>query len=382
MVKKFENFLIAKPYKNIKNESKRKSAARGTSILLSVIIVIALVAFILNLLIPQLYSSVMELIHRLPRQMSSLERSLSRADNSNIIVSTLSTVIEKGEEYIEKFFTSDLTTRLTKYMGYFTTGIKSAVNVILDIVIGIIIAIYVLLSKEKFAGQSKKFIYATLKTDRANFLLSLIRKSNEIFGGFVIGKIIDSIIIGILCFIGMTIFRISDHYTLIVSVIVAITNVIPVFGPYIGAVPSALLILIESPLHGLYFIIFILVLQQIDGNIIGPKILGNSTGLSAFWVVISILLGSGLFGFMGMLLGVPTFAVIYYIIRMVLDERLRKKQMPIESKAYIEVERINPEKKEIYVIKQEETKASKGPRARRSLKKKQENNQEEDNGES
>ena len=145
-------------------------------------------------------------------------------------------------------------------------------------------------------------------------LLHLTKKSNEIFGGFIIGKIIDSAIIGVLCFIGLSLIKMP--YTLLVSVIVGVTNVIPFFGPYIGAIPSAFLILLSDPKKGLYFIIFILVLQQIDGNVIGPKILGNSTGLSPFWVVFSILIGGGMFGFVGMIMGVPTFAVIYYIISM------------------------------------------------------------------
>lgn len=163
-------------------------------------------------------------------------------------------------------------------------------------------------------------------------LLHLTKKSNEIFGGFIIGKIIDSAIIGVLCFIGLSLIKMP--YTLLVSVIVGVTNVIPFFGPYIGAIPSAFLILLSDPKKGLYFIIFILVLQQIDGNVIGPKILGNSTGLSPFWVVFSILIGGGMFGFVGMIMGVPTFAVIYYIISMITSQRLERKNLPLTTVHY------------------------------------------------
>lgn len=163
-------------------------------------------------------------------------------------------------------------------------------------------------------------------------ILHLTLKSNEIFGGFIIGKLIDSAIIGVLCFIGLSILNMP--YALLVSVIVGVTNVIPFFGPYIGAIPSAVLIMLADPRKGLYFILFILVLQQIDGNIIGPKILGDSTGLSAFWVVFSILLGGGLFGFVGMILGVPTFAVIYYVINMLINHRLEVKKLPTETECY------------------------------------------------
>ena len=184
-----------------------------------------------------------------------------------------------------------------------------------------IVSIYVLFSKEKFMCQAKKLVYAIFRPTKANLILHVGSKSNEIFGGFIIGKIIDSAIIGVLCFIGLSILNIP--YTLLVSVIVGVTNVIPFFGPYIGAIPSALLIFLADPVKGVYFVIFIILLQQFDGNILGPKILGNSTGLSVF-------------GIPGMLLGVPTFAVIYYIISMVVNRKLRKKQLPTDTDSYDE----------------------------------------------
>ena len=151
-----------------------------------------------------------------------------------------------------------------------------------------------------------------------------MRKSNSIFGGFIIGKIIDSAIIGVLCFIGVSLLNMP--YALLVSVFVGVTNVIPYFGPFIGAIPSAILIMIVDPMKGLYFIIFILLLQQLDGNIIGPTILGDSTGLSAFWVLFSILLFGGLFGVVGMIIGVPTFAVFYYVVKLFITQKLEEKK--------------------------------------------------------
>lgn len=174
-------------------------------------------------------------------------------------------------------------------------------------------------------------------------------EANDIFGGFLIGKIIDSAIIGVLCFIGLSFLNMP--YTMLVSVIVGVTNVIPFFGPYIGAIPSTLLILLANPIKGIYFLIFILLLQQLDGNFIGPKILGNSTGLSSFWVIFSILLGGGLFGFLGMLLGVPTFAVIYYIIELIIDGRLHRKNLPESSDYYDEYSFVDDTGK--YVISRE-----------------------------
>ena len=219
---------------------------------------------------------------------------------------------------------TDLMTQVNSLMSNLTVGIFNVISEVFNMLIGVIVSVYILYSKEIFARQCKKAVYALFRADRANMVLHITTKSNEIFGGFVIGKILDSAIIGLLCFIGLTILNMP--YTMLVSVIVGVTNVIPFFGPYIGAIPSTILIALEDPMKGVYFLIFILVLQQFDGNILGPKILGNSTGLSAFWVVTSILLGGGLFGFVGMVMGVPTFAVIYYIVDMILDNKLKKKR--------------------------------------------------------
>ena len=183
-------------------------------------------------------------------------------------------------------------------------------------------------------GQCRKIVYAFNTPRRANIILHIASKTNKTFSGFIIGKIIDSAIIGVLCFIGLTILKMP--YTLLVSVIVGVTNVIPVFGPYIGAIPSTILILLVDPMKGLYFVIFIFLLQQLDGNVIGPMILGDSTGLSAFWVMFAILIGGGLFGLGGMIVGVPTFAVIYYIIKMLIQQKLEQKNLPIETENYNE----------------------------------------------
>ena len=167
--------------------------------------------------------------------------------------------------------------KVNEWMTQLTAGVILMVREILNFIIGMIVSIYVLFSKEKFMCQAKKLVYAIFRPTKANLILHVGSKSNEIFGGFIIGKIIDSAIIGVLCFIGLSILNIP--YTLLVSVIVGVTNVIPFFGPYIGAIPSALLIFLADPVKGVYFVIFIILLQQFDGNILGPKILGNSTGL-------------------------------------------------------------------------------------------------------
>ena len=180
-----------------------------------------------------------------------------------------------------------------------------------------------------------------MKPKHANILIHIGRKANEIFTGFIIGKIIDSAIIGVLCFLGMTLLKLP--HVLLVSVIVGVTNVIPVFGPYIGAIPGVILIFLVNPLQGLYFAIFILALQQLDGNVIGPAILGDSTGLSPFWVIFSIVVGGGLFGVLGMIIGVPTFALIYYIFRMFLKQKLEHRKLPTETEAYSDASYVDDE---------------------------------------
>ena len=211
-----------------------------------------------------------------------------------------------------------------------------------NVLIGIIISIYVLMSKEEFIGQSKKLMYALLPGKSANAVIHTVHKSNEIFGGFISGKLLDSLIIGILCFICLSLMKMP--YTVLVSVIVGVTNVIPFFGPYLGAIPSAILIMLANPIQGVYFILFILILQQFDGNILGPAILGESTGLSSFWVVFAILVGGGIFGILGMIIGVPAFAVIFYVFRRTVNHILKKKQLPQDSGNYIKVEKLDVEK--------------------------------------
>ena len=244
----------------------------------------------------------------------------------------LKNAMNEASTSLQNWMRTDLLNKVNEVMTHLTVGLYTLVMELFHAIIGVIVSVYILFGKETFINQSKKATYAIFPTERANLLIHIAVKTNEIFGGFIIGKIIDSIIIGILCFIGTSLLNMP--YAMLVSVIVGVTNVIPFFGPYIGAIPSAVLIALADPMKGVYFLIFILLLQQFDGNILGPKILGNSTGLSAFWVIVSILLGGGLFGILGMLFGVPAFAVIYYIVKLLLDNQLEKKKLPTESECY------------------------------------------------
>ncbi len=207
-----------------------------------------------------------------------------------------------------------------------------------NLIIGFIISIYLLGSKEKFAGQAKKIVYAVFDRKAGNELISNFRFIHGTFIGFLGGKIVDSIIIGIICFVCTSV--IGTPYSILVSVIIGLTNIIPFFGPWIGGIPSALLVLMVDPKQALYFGILIIVIQQFDGNILGPKILGDSTGLSGFWVIFSITIFGGLFGVLGMVVGVPIFAVFYAGVKSMVNRSLHKRSLPTDLSPYMTVGQI------------------------------------------
>lgn len=328
---------ILRPWlvKKLSNEKKAYQISRIVGVVTAFTVLIAVIVALCNMLLPALYSSIRDMIIRVPKQLASFLNEWNKvSEKSTTIQKLVANALEEGSVYLQNWLRTDLLQKTNDIMTSLTAGVISVVKEVLNFLIGMIISVYVLYSKELFSAQSKKILYAMAKPDHANMVLHITQKSNAIFSGFISGKIIDSAIIGVLCFLGLSILNMP--YTLLVSVIVGVTNVIPFFGPYIGAIPSALLILLEDPQKGLYFIIFILVLQQLDGNVIGPKILGDSTGLSAFWVVFALLVAGGLFGIVGMLLGVPAFAVIYYIVTMLVNHRLEVKNLPVSSASYDE----------------------------------------------
>jgi len=213
-------------------------------------------------------------------------------------------------------------------------GVSSGIySVVIHFLVGLIAAVYLLIDKETFCAQAKKLCYALFKSSTCETLIYWTRRAHKIFAGFITGKILDSAIIGVICYVCMLLFRIE--YPLLISVIVGVTNIIPFFGPFIGAVPSILVLLLVNPLSALWFAVFILILQQLDGNVIGPFILGDYVGLSPFLIMLSIVVGGALFGFIGMLLGVPVFALAYAIARTIIDIRLRKRSLPTDVDSYL-----------------------------------------------
>ncbi len=343
LVKRVEHLLQPLLEKAFRKEGQAQKAARCIGIFVALVLALATIVALFNMLVPELYKSIRDLVVTLPQELSDWARDINHMlkDNTTtdkIIKTILLATGDAIEEWVQtdlvKWAQSDLLAQTGSLVSSLTAGVISVVDAVTNLLVGFIVSVYVLFSKETFMSQSKKVLYAICSPRRANLTLHIARKANEIFSGFIIGKIIDSAIIGVLCFIGVSILQMP--YALLVSVIVGVTNIIPFFGPFIGAIPSAILILLVDPMKGLYFILFILLLQQLDGNVIGPKILGDSTGLSSFWVIFSILISGGLFGFVGMIMGVPTFALIYYIVKMVIAQKLEQKKLPTGTEHYNE----------------------------------------------
>lgn len=336
----FEKHLIRWIEPKMKKKAKAKKLCRGIATLGALAVFILIIVVLLVMLVPQLVESIQGVATTLPSEVQHLIDKTNKylssdSEAANFVEDTLI----YATNYIKDWAMNDLLPKSNTYLTSITTGLINVFKVLLNIIVGLIVSVYLLFSKETFIGQFKKLTYALFKPKKANIVIQTARKSNEIFGGFISGKILDSMIIGIICYIVLLIMKMP--YPVLVSVIVGVTNIIPFFGPFIGAVPSFIIIVLANPIQGLYFLIFVVILQQVDGNIIGPNILGDSTGLSPFWVIFAIMVGGGLFGFAGMLLGVPTFAVIYYIMQEILRYFLRKRDLPQDSSQYIELEKIN-----------------------------------------
>lgn len=286
------------------------------------------------LVLPQITESLIALVKTAPDTISDFVKWIEAKLYSNKDVNEAMRVL-MGDytTKINHWLQNEVLPFLLNLAAQISTGMLVFLRFIKDMLIGIIICIYFLNSKETFKAQSKKVIFAMFNKNNANIIITEAAFINKTFSGFISGKILDSTIIGIICFIVMSIF--NWPYVMLISVIVGVTNIIPFFGPFVGAIPSIIIILTESPLQALYFAVFVLILQQVDGNIIGPKILGDSTGIPSFWVMFAILVGGGLFGFVGMILGIPIFAIIYAYFSRYINGRLLKKNLPVKTENYV-----------------------------------------------
>lgn len=305
----------------------------GVGIFGSLFLVGIIVYLLLSMVLPQLWESILSIVNGLPAMADNLTKWITEIFRDNAqLQNNAELIIESSSKQLEIWMTQTLLPRAQELIATLSVSVLATLGGLFDFVIGIIVCVYILKSRDKLKRQARMIIEAVFPQKYCPVVFELCYETDQSFGGFIRGKLLDSLIIGMLCFICTSLMNMP--YAVLISTIVGVTNIIPFFGPFIGAVPSAILILTVNPLQCFYFILFIFVLQQVDGNIIGPAILGQSTGLSSIWVLFSILVFGGMFGFVGMIIGVPLFSVIYYLISKFVFKQLRRKDMEAEIEEY------------------------------------------------
>jgi len=330
-------FFYSRAFRGLSGTDSKLRARKALALVATYLSALLLLSLFILVIVPQIVGSYRELQARVGGYFTTLQEWLEqRAERSEFFAE----FYEKLLEYVD---VGKLSARLQELVresfdivvsgtSYVFSLLSSFVTQVKNITLGFIISVYILIWKEKLKAQSKKLFFALFDRRAVEKLFELFRMTDKTFGGFIVGKIIDSLIIGMLTFVVLGVFD-MPYYPL-VSVIVGVTNVIPFFGPFIGAIPSAFIIFVADPVKALWFVLIILIIQQIDGNIIGPRILGDTTGLSALWVIVAIIVMSGLFGVAGMFFGVPVFAVLYTLIKQAAESRLMRRGLPVETSAY------------------------------------------------
>lgn len=309
-----------------------RKLVRSLSVAFGLLTLLAVLFAIVAVLLPQVVESVIGLARNFNSYLNNFESWIYKfVEDYPDIYSFVQTQFDNLQPKLTDFINS-IVPKLGEWAIKLKDGAIGFIGGLGDFVIGFIVAIYLLFSKEKFIAQMRKFVAAVLPEGGKNAVYSIAARTNKMLGGFISGKLIDSTIIGILTFICMSIMKMD--FVALISVVVGVTNIIPFFGPFIGAIPSALLLLVAAPRQVIPFVIFIFILQQFDGNILGPKILGDTTGLSPFWVMFAIFVGGGMFGFAGMILGVPIFAVIYSLVRDFVNYLLERRGLSIRTLDY------------------------------------------------
>ncbi len=317
-------------------------AARPLAVLFTLLFVIGILGLFCALILPQVVESIRSLVVDLPEmlevQLARLESYLKEdSDAAEAVMQMITSV----ETFLMTFIKENLFAAVSNVAG----SVLSVGSAIVNLVVSIVVTVYLLLDRERYLGQCRKLFYAVSRNKRFNrAVMEVLHQTDQIFSGFISGKLLDSLIVGVICFACLTVLKMP--YALLVSVIVGVTNIIPMFGPFIGAIPSAFLILLVSPSKCIVFLIFIIILQQLDGNVIGPRILGNSTGLSAFYVTVAMMLFGKLMGFVGMIVGVPLFAALYYIVKRLAEYSLGQQGLPVGTAAYAGTGDNQPEEKQ------------------------------------
>ena len=323
-----------------KKEARVRGRSRGFAILITVFMVLTLITLLLVAIIPEFTASIATLLENVPNYAKVLRESLERLISRNKVVEEVFTpIIENFTNGLADFLNKRLSSIMTYAGTLLANSLKAILRLLFNLLIGLIFAIYMMKDKEYLIGLVKKIIFAIFPKKTAKVTVQTLHKANGIFSTAILGKILDSAVIGMLCFIGTNILGIFfdgiAQYKGLVSIIIGVTNVIPFFGPFIGGIPCAFLIFCVNPLHGLIFAGFILVLQQFDGNYLDPHIVGKKVGMKPIYVLLACTLFSNLWGILGMLVAVPTFALVYSILKSYLEVKLEEKHLPKETECYI-----------------------------------------------
>ena len=328
IAKRLERLLI----RLFRKDTPRKNRlTRAASVVLTVLVTLLVVTLLLINLLPQIYNSIEALVLNLPGYLTEAIDFVQRTLDNALGLAAIN-LLEQGEPLLNNWVSETLLPNIDVIIISMTMGFFEFVRVLFNLLVGMVLSVYIMYNRERFGAQIKKLLYSLMSEKRVGLALHGVRYVERAFGRFFLGRVLDSLFVGTVTFIFLSVMQMP--YIALITVVVAITNTVPFVGPFIGGIPAALLILMENPLQGLFFIIFIIVLQQISGNIVGPRVMASVTGLSGFWVLFSILVGGGLFGFAGMLLGVPVFSLIYDGIGYLMDRRLARRQLPTETEAY------------------------------------------------
>lgn len=308
----------------MKNKKRKTLISRSLAIVVGLIVMIGAIAAMIYFIVPSLADAVVTFVNNLSTYEKQAQKYLEIVmEKLPVLKNILGETTELAFDTLGKWIQDVMETNLARWMGVMTSGVVTLGKGLLNFIVGIIVAVYILASKEKFMYQANKLLWALFNADRVRAIHYRVHRAKTLFDNFVIGKMVDSLIIGVICFIGLSILKMP--YTSLISVTVAVTNMIPIVGPFIGAVPSAFLLLLVDPMKCLIFVIFVLALQQLDGQIIGPKILGNSVGVSAFWIIVALLIGGAMFGIVGMFFAVPVMAFMLEALKDYSNARLKEK---------------------------------------------------------
>ena len=333
IMERVAKLLFPRFRKVFKKEEAALTCAKAIGVVVSLIFAALVIYALIALILPQLTESIVGIWQSLPTYYENISLWLSRVIAHEPALATVAdTIVNRSYEWMDNFLENTVIPQLDTWIATVTTSLWGFAMGLLDVIIGFIISVYLMMGKTKFLSQGKKILYALLGRKKAGYLCNVCTFANHAFGGFIGGKIVDSAIIGVLCFIGTSILRLP--YSLLISITVGVTNIIPFFGPFLGGIPCTLLLLVIDPLSALIFAIFVLALQQLDGNVIGPLILGDATGLSSIWVIAAILFFGGVWGIPGMIIGVPFFAVIYQIAKDIINKLAAKRGLSTNSADY------------------------------------------------